>query len=180
MARCAKGLIALAAWSLAAAPAQAQVCLDCFTELLGANPFTAPVVLPGQAVGTLTLGLAGPVDSAAWLPNLQGKYGLVDGVEVAGTLGYEPSLGLRAVAASAGPVTLLGTARGGRRLLPPRVAGAGRSARALERRPRPDGAARAGHDGEPADRQPPDLRPGDLAAGWRRGRRSPSCSRPTT
>jgi len=113
MARLASGLAALAVWSLAAAPAQAQVCLDCFTELLGANPFTAPVILPGQAVGTLMLGLAGPVDSAAWLPNLQGKYGLVDGVEVAGTLGYEPSLGLRAVAASAGPVTLLGTARGG-------------------------------------------------------------------
>lgn len=99
--------------ALQAAPAHAQVCLDCFTEVLGANPFTTPLVLPSQFLWNATLGLAGPVEDPSWLPNLQGKYGLVDGLELAGTLGYEPSLGLRARVGQAGDVVFLGAARAG-------------------------------------------------------------------
>lgn len=95
------------------APAEAQICLDCFTVTLGANPFAAPVVLPGQALFTGTLGLAGPFDRASLLPNLLAKVGLTDGVEAVATLGYEPSLGTRVVLGTAGTATLLAAGRVG-------------------------------------------------------------------
>lgn len=104
-------IAAALASALPAAPACAQVCLDCFTETLGANPFTTPLVLPSQFLWTGTLGLAGPVDDPSWLPNFQGKYGLMDGLELQGTLGYEPSIGARARAFALGDLTLLGAAR---------------------------------------------------------------------
>jgi hypothetical protein len=98
---------------LVATPAQAQVCLDCFTETLGANPFAAPLVLPNELWCSGVLGLAGPVDNPTWLPNLQLKYGLRDGLELQGTLGYEPSLGARAWLGSRGGLTALAAARAG-------------------------------------------------------------------
>lgn len=111
-----RAVLAIAAtWAAALpqAPAEAQVCLDCFTETLGANPFTAPLVLPTQFLWTGTLGLAGPYDDASWLPNFQAKYGLMEGLELLGTLGYEPSLGTRARIGALGDATLLGAARVG-------------------------------------------------------------------
>jgi hypothetical protein len=108
-------LATLATLATAVAPpsAHAQVCLDCFTETLGTNPFAAPLVLPHEYLLTGTLGLAGPFNSPTWLPNLLAKYGLRDGLELEGTLGYEPAFGARVFAWSQGPVTLLGSARVG-------------------------------------------------------------------
>jgi hypothetical protein len=103
----------MAGLAIAPAPARAQVCLDCFTETLGANPFAAPVVLQGEALVSGTLGLAGPYDNASLLPNLLARYGVRDGLELTATLGYEPSLGARAALATPGPITVLGAARFG-------------------------------------------------------------------
>ena len=107
-------LLAAAVWGGAATPAAAQaVCLDCFTELLGANPFAAPLVLPGQLLVTGTLGLAPPLDFPTLLPNVLAKAGLRDGLEAVGTLGYEPALGLRGRLSGQEGLTVLGAGRVG-------------------------------------------------------------------
>lgn len=103
------GLLAIGIHLVLATPAAALdvVCLECFDNELLSNPFAPPVLLPGQAVMIGHLGVTPPLTNPHGLPSLQGTFGLRDGTELIGNLGYEPTIGLRHVLWQAGPHSLL-------------------------------------------------------------------------